>query len=268
MIIGWAPGNRRRSFLCHFDESFQDPMHEPFDITTIIFALLAIFVVWKLSSVLGMRTGHEKPPSDPFVRRPGDEVRRDAPVSDGNVIRLPGAANDDRRVPDQKPAPDNGRWAGFAEPATPLWNELQALGRADPSFDPKHFLEGAKAAYEMIINAFAAGNKAVLQNLVAPDVFASFEKAISDRDERGDKVETTLVSIDKTSIDHVHMQGNLAQIAVLFAVKLITATRNKAGEIIEGSADKVIDVSDLWSFARDVGSRDPNWKLIATETRH
>jgi predicted lipid-binding transport protein (Tim44 family) len=241
-------------------------MHEPFDITTIIFALLAIFVVWKLSSVLGMRTGHEKPPSDPFVRRPGDEVRRDAPVADGNVIRLPGAANDDRRTPDQKPAADANRWAGFAEPATPLWNELQAL--ADPNFDPKHFLEGAKAAYEMIINAFAAGNKTVLQNLVAPDVFASFEKAISDRDERGDKVETTLVSIDQAGLDHVHMQGNLAQVAVLFSVKLITATRNKAGEIVEGSADKVVDVNDLWSFARDVGSRDPNWKLVATETRH
>jgi predicted lipid-binding transport protein (Tim44 family) len=243
-------------------------MHEPFDITTIIFALLAIFVVWKLSSVLGMRTGHEKPPRDPFIRRPGDDVRRDAPVSDGNVIRLPGAANDDRRMPDQKPVADTNRWAGFAEPATPLWNELQALGRVDPNFDPKHFIEGAKAAYEMIINAFAAGNKAVLQNLVAPDVFASFGKAISDRDERGDKVETTLVSIDKTSLDHVQLQGNVAQVAVLFAVKLITATRNKAGEIIEGSADKVVDVTDLWSFSRDVSSRDPNWKLIATETRH
>jgi len=170
-------------------------------------------------------------------------------------------------MPDQKPAADISRWAGFAEPSSPLWNELQALARADPSFDPKHFLEGAKAAYEMIINAFAAGNKAVLQNLVAPDVFVSFAQAISDRDERGDKVETTLVSIDKTSLDHVQVQGNIAHVAVLFAVKLITATRNKAGEIIEGSADKVVDVSDLWSFARDVSSRDPNWKLIATETR-
>jgi predicted lipid-binding transport protein (Tim44 family) len=77
-----------------------------------------------------------------------------------------------------------------------------------------------------------------------------------------------LVSIDKTSLDHVQLQGNVAQVAVLFAVKLITATRNKAGEIIEGSADKVVDVTDLWSFSRDVSSRDPNWKLIATETRH
>jgi len=246
-------------------------MHEPFDITTIIFALLAIFVVWKLSSVLGMRTGHEKPPADPFSRRPGEEtVRRDAaPVSEGNVIRLPGAANDDnRRAQDQKSPGEAGRWAGFAEPSSPLWAELDTLASADPSFDPKSFLEGAKSAYEMIITAFAEGDKTVLQNLIADDVFASFSKAISDREARGEKVETTLVSIDKTSIDHVQVQGTTARIAVIFVVKLITATRDKAEAIIDGSPDKIVDVTDLWSFARTIGSRDPNWKLVATEARH
>ncbi len=236
--------------------------------TTIIFALLAIFVVWKLSSVLGMRTGHEKPPVDPFLRRPGDEPRRDAPDAESNVIRLPGAANDDKRMQDKKAAADSGRWAGFAEPSSPLWNELQTLGRADPSFDPKLFLEGAKAAYEMIIMAFASGNQTVLQNLVANDVYASFSKAISDREARGETVQTTLVSIDKTSLDHAQMQANVAQVAVLFATKLITVTRDKSGAVIDGSADKVVDVNDLWTFARDTTSRDPNWKLIATETRH
>jgi predicted lipid-binding transport protein (Tim44 family) len=246
-------------------------MHEPFDITTIIFALLAIFVVWKLSSVLGMRTGHEKPPADPFSRRAGDEgARREpAPVSEGNVIRLPGAANDDnRRAQDQKTAGDTDRWAGFAEPSSPLWNELQTFGRADPGFDPKSFLEGAKSAYEMIITAFAAGNKAVLRGLVADDVFASFSQAIADREARGEKVEMTLVSIDKTSLEHAQVQGSLARLTVIFAVKLITATRDKTGAVIDGSADKVVDVSDLWSFARTIGSRDPNWKLVATEIRH
>jgi len=251
-------------------------MHESFDMTTIIFALLAIFVVWKLSSVLGMRTGQEKPPRDPardsvrdpFARRPTDDARRAPPEREGNVIRLPGAANDDRRIQDSKAAPAADRWAGYAEPGTPLWLELQALGQADPSFDPKAFLEGAKAAYEMILNAFAAGDKAVLENLVADDVFASFSKVISDRELRGDKVETTLVSIDKATLDHAHLQGKLAQAGVVFAVKLISATRDKTGAIIDGSADKVVDVKDLWTFARDTGSRDPNWKLIATETRN
>jgi predicted lipid-binding transport protein (Tim44 family) len=231
--------------------------------TTIIFALLAIFVVWKLSSVLGMRTGHEKPPADPFAR-PRDDAGRDSAEKEGNVIRLPGAANDDKRVPDAKA----GLWAGFAEPATPLWTDLDALKLADPSFDPKLFLEGAKAAYEMIINAFAKGDKTVLQNLLAEDVFASFSKAISDHEERGEKVETTLVSIDKANFDHVQLQGSVAQISVMFAVKLITVTRDKTEAVVEGAADKVVDVNDLWTFARDTNSRDPNWKLIATESRH
>ncbi len=234
--------------------------------TTIIFALLAIFVVWKLSSVLGMRTGHEKPPVDPFAR-PRDDARREATETDGNVIRLPGAANDDKRTQDQRAA-GPGRWAGFAEPATPLWTDLDTLGRADPNFDPKAFLEGAKAAYEMIINAFAKGDKGTLQNLLAEDVFASFSKAISDRESRGDTFETTLVSIDKAALDHVQLQGSVAQVSVIFGVKLITVTRDKAGAIIEGATDKVVDVNDLWTFARDTSSRDPNWKLIATESRH
>jgi predicted lipid-binding transport protein (Tim44 family) len=242
-------------------------MHEPFDMTTIIFALLAIFVVWKLSSVLGMRTGQEKPPADPFTRPQRDDARRDASDGEGNVIRLPGAANDDRRGQDPK-APGPRRWAGFAEPGTQLWTDLDALGRADPSFDPKLFLEGAKAAYEMIINAFAKGDKATLQTLLAEDVFASFSKVISDREARGDKVETTLVSIDKANLDHVQLLGSIAHVSVIFAVKLITVTRDKTGAIIEGAADKVVDVNDLWTFARDTGSRDPNWKLVATETRH
>ncbi len=243
-------------------------MHESLDMTIIIFALLAIFVVWKLSSVLGMRTGHEKPPTDPFARRTGDDARRDAAEAEGKVIRLPGAANDDRRAAEQKPAAEPGRWAEFAEAGTLLSAELEALGRADPNFDPKIFLEGAKAAYEMILNAFAAGNRTVLQTLLAEDVFAGFSKAISDRESRGEKVETTLVSIDKASFDHIQFQDRIAQIAVHFAVKLITATRDKAGAVIDGSPDKVIDVNDLWTFARDVSSRDPNWKLVATEARH
>jgi len=248
-------------------------MHEPFDMTTIIFALLAIFVVWKLSSVLGMRTGNEKPPVDPFARRPQqdgpkrEEVRRDIPEKEGNVIRLPGAANDDRRAPDVQPVvPD--RWRGYAEPGTPLWISLDTLAKADPSFDPKGFLEGAKAAYEMIINAFTNGDEGVLQGLLSPDVFGNFSKAIADRKARGESVSTILVAIEKAIIDHVDVENGTARIGVTYNVKLISATRDSSGTIIDGSPDKVSDVTDLWTFARDIRSRDPNWRLVATETRH
>jgi len=248
-------------------------MHESIDMTTIIFALLAIFVVWKLSSVLGMRTGNEKPPTDPFARRSrqgegtGDAARRDMPEREGNVIRLPGAANDDRRAPDVQPAtPD--RWLGYAEPGTPLWASLDALAKADPSFDPKNFVDGAKAAYEMIIDAFTKGDEAVLQGLLSPEVFGNFSKAIADRKSRGETVSTVLVAIEKAIIDHAEADGETARIGVLYNVKLISATRDSGGTVIEGSPDKVSDITDLWTFARDIRSRDPNWRLVATETRH
>jgi len=249
-------------------------MHESIDMTTIIFALLAVFVIWKLSSVLGMRTGNEKPPTDPFRRPREDEkrdpARRDMPEREGNVIRLPGAANDDRRGPDVQPAPD--RWHGYAEPGSPLRAGLDALAKADPSFDPQNFLEGARAAYEMIVDAFTRGDEAVLQGLLSPEVFGNFSKAIADRKARNETVSTVLVAIEKAAMEDVEVEngkgeGGMARIGVLYKVKLISSTRDQSGAIIDGSADKVSDVTDLWTFARDTGSRDPNWRLVATETR-
>jgi len=251
-------------------------MHESIDMTTIIFALLAVFVIWKLSSVLGMRTGNEKPPTDPFARRPRedearDPARREMPEREGNVIRLPGAANDDRRAPDvQTAAPD--RWQGFAEPGSPLRAGLEQLAKADPSFDPKNFIEGARAAYEMIINAFTKGDEAVLQGLLSTEVFGNFSKAIADRKARNETVSTVLVAIEKAVMEDAEVEngkgeGGMARIGVLYKVKLISSTRDQSGAIIDGSADKVSDVTDLWTFARDTGSRDPNWRLVATETR-
>ena len=142
--------------------------------TTIIFALLAAFVVWKLRSVLGTRSGTEKPPFNPFARRapgslgprPGDPARD--PVD--RVIPLPGAAE-----PTPVPAPDkSNRWKPYAEPDSPAWAGLDAIVAADPSFAIKPFAEGAKAAYEMIVTAFAAGNREVLRNLLAPERVREF----------------------------------------------------------------------------------------------
>jgi predicted lipid-binding transport protein (Tim44 family) len=241
-------------------------MHEPFDMTTIIFALLAIFVVWKLSSVLGIRTGSEKPPREIFPRRPPEEARRDPAEKESNVIRLPGAANDDRRA--AKPAAEPDRLAGFAEPGTPLRVELEKLRQNDPNFDPGAFLEGAKSAYEMIINAFTQGEEAVLRNLLADDVYSNFAKVIADRASRGETASTTLVAMNKAVLDHVEILGPTARIGVLFSVKLISCVRDKTGDVIEGHADKVVDVNDLWTFAREIRSRDPNWRLVATATQH
>ena len=243
-------------------------MQDSFDMTTIIFALLAAFVVWKLRSVLGTRNGAEKPPFNPFARRaPGGlGPRAGDPARDSvnRVIPLPGAAE-----PPVAAAPDKGdRWKPYAVPGSNAWAGLDAVAAADPSFAVKPFIEGAKSAYEMIVTAFAGGNREVLQNLLSPSVFEGFTAALAEREKRGEKITTTFVSIGKVAIEEAALRGKAAEIKLHFTSEMITATRDKAGTVIDGSPDKVEQIDDIWTFVRDTGSRDPNWKLAATETAH
>jgi predicted lipid-binding transport protein (Tim44 family) len=237
-------------------------MHE-FDVTTIVFAALAIFVLFKLRSVLGTKTGNERPPSDPFKRR--SEPPAANGEDGGNVVRLPGAA---QPAPDvaAPAAPAKEVYTGLATEAA--WPGLDEIRRADPSFEAKSFLDGAKTAYEMIVTAFAAGNRAMLSGLLAKDVFDSFAGEIAAREARGETVEMTFVSIEKATITDAHLKGGVAQISIDFVSKLITATREKSGVVVDGSPEKVVDVVDIWTFAREVRARDPNWKLVATGAPH
>src|SRR5262249_51167070 len=135
----------------------------------------------------------------------------------------------------------------------------------DRNFDVKHFLTGARAAYEMIVTAFAAGDRRALKNLLSREVYDGFENAIRERDSRGEVAETRFVSIDKSDVTGAELRGRTAQITVRFVSQLVSVTRDRSGTAIEGSPDKVTDVTDVWTFARDLSSRDPNWKLVATE---
>ncbi len=224
------------------------------DLTTIIFIGLAIFVAWRLRSVLGEKTGTEQPPQDPFPRR----ERAPLPDGDGKVVRLPGA---DRPGAPVAPA---DRWAGIAEPGSPAMAGLEAIAAAEP-FDPREFVEGAKMAYEMIVGAFAAGDRKTLKPLLARDVYEGFETAIAEREKAGHKVETTFVSLDEARIIAAELRGRNAQVTIRFVSSLISATRDASGAVVEGSPDSVASVTDIWTFARVVGSRDPNWQLVATE---
>ncbi len=228
------------------------------EIVTIVFLLLAVFVIYRLRSVLGQRTGNEPPPG----------VRREPPREQGNnVIPLPTAngARQEGFAPDA-PAPD--RWAGIAEAGSPIAQGLDAVSAADRSFEPKGFLQGAKAAYEMIVVAFAKGDRKTLKDLLSKEVFDGFVGVVSEREARGESVETTFVSIDRADLADVQMKARVANVTVKFVSKIITATRDKAGKVVDGSAEKVVDVTDIWTFSRDTASRDPNWRLVATESGH
>lgn len=238
-------------------------MQDSFDLTTIIFLALAVFVIWKLRSVLGTRTGHERTPAE--IMRRAEPPQAPPPANDTNVVRMPGRPADETPA---VPADNPDRWKGFAEAGSPLAGNLDAILASDRTFDAREFREGAKAAYEMIVTAFAQGDKRVLKDLLSKDVFDGFVGAIAEREKRGDRIETTFVSIDKADFADAQVRGKVAQITMHFVSKLITATYDKAGTVIDGAPDKVVDVTDIWTFSRDLNSRDPNWKLIATESGH
>jgi predicted lipid-binding transport protein (Tim44 family) len=157
------------------------------------------------------------------------------------------------------------RWKGVAEPGSSVAAGLDAIAAADPSFDAKHFLAGAKQAYEMIVTAFAEGDQRTLKNMLSRDVYEGFEAAIREREGRGEAVESRFVSIDKADIVGAELRGRTAHVTVRFVSQLVSVTRDRAGAVVDGSPDKVTDVTDVWTFARDAQARDPNWKLVATE---
>ena len=242
-----------------------ESMRDVFDIYTIIFLALAVFIFLRLRSVLGQRTGRERPPYDPYSAR---EPARPAP--DGKVIALPNRASETAPKPPQpaEPVAPAERWKGVAAVGSPIAAGLDAIFAADAEFDAKHFLTGARAAYEMVVTAFAQGDRRTLKNLLSREVYDGFDAAISGREQRGEKVETRFVSINSADITAAEMRAKTAQVTVRFVSSLISATHDKDGKLIDGNPEKVTDVTDVWTFARDSASRDPNWKLVATEGGH
>jgi predicted lipid-binding transport protein (Tim44 family) len=229
-----------------------------FDIYTIIFLALAVFIFLRLRSVLGQRTGRERPPYDPYSAR--DAVR---PAPGDKVVALPGRAPDTQKP--SEPVEPADRWKGIAEPGSALASGLDAVAREDKSFDAQQFVTGARAAYDMIVTAFAAGDRRELKGLLGREVYDGFDAAIEEREQRGETVETKFVSIDGADLVAAEVRGKTAQVTVRFQSQLVSVTRDKDGAVIDGNPDKVTDVTDVWTFARDITSRDPNWKLVATE---
>jgi predicted lipid-binding transport protein (Tim44 family) len=236
-------------------------MQGSLDVFTLIFLALAVFVAWRLRSVLGTKTGHEKPPGEIFPRkaeRPGERNGERPAEAGGNVVRLPTAAANDASEPPF-------RWAGVTTPGSAVAQGLDAIAREERGFDAREFVAGASAAYEMIVMNFAQGDRKALRGLLSKEVFEDFDQAIAERERRNEKSETTFVSMDKAVIEAAEVRGKAAFITMRFQPKLITVVRDSAGAVVDGSADTVLDVSETWTFSRQLGSRDPNWLLVATE---
>jgi predicted lipid-binding transport protein (Tim44 family) len=235
-------------------------MPDVFDIYTIIFLALAVFIFLRLRSVLGQRTGRERPPFMP--RSPQDVVARPATEK---VVTLPQRSAEAPPRPAETAPSTAERWKDIAETGSTVAAGLDAIAGADPSFDAKHFITGARTAYEMIVTAFAGGDRRQLRSLLSREVSDGFDAAITERERRSETAETRFISIDGSTITAAELRNRTAQITMRFVSKLVSATRDRSGAVIDGSADKVTDVTDVWTFARDISSRDPNWKVVATE---
>lgn len=230
------------------------------NIDIILIALVAVFLVLRLRSVLGRRTGNERPPSqqqDPFTPPPPPappfptgEPRRD----NGNVVTMP-------RQPDRPAATAGGTPVTVAAAAA---TGVGLIRSADATFDPIGFGGGARGAFEMIVGAFAKGDVAALRTLLDDATFGSFESAIRDRQSRQQTLETNLVGFLSTEIVNAEMEGSRALVSVRFVTEQINVTRDVDGLAVDGNPNAVERVTDLWTFARDTRSNDPNWLLVRT----
>lgn len=227
----------------------------------LFFAAIAAFLVLRLRSVLGKRTGHQSNDFDPFRDRQGqDRQGASSDQADDKVVRLP----DGRRPVEQPAEPEE---ASFEEAADrPSVKGVSAVRSADPSFEEASFLQGARAAFEMIVTAFAHGDAKSLRPLLADEVYKDFSGAIDERRERGETLDTTLVGIDKTELVEAELQGRTAFVTVRFVSQQVNVTRDSEDRIVDGDPNEVESITDLWTFARNVKSRDPNWKLVATQS--
>lgn len=228
-----------------------------FDLFTLLPLAAALFVFWKLRSVLGTRNGNERPPYDPYV---GDE-RSDQDDAD-NVVTLPGAK---RRRDDEEVNAAEAAISKIAGKNKDLKQGLTAILSRDPAFEPDQFLGGAKMAYEMIVTGFADGDKRALKGLLSREVYENFVSAIDDRADRGEKVQASFVGLEKADIKAAELSKDEAQITVKFVSQMISATLDQNDEVVDGDLQEVAEVIDVWTFARPVKSRDPNWKLVATD---
>jgi predicted lipid-binding transport protein (Tim44 family) len=232
----------------------------PYDI--ILIALVAVFLVLQLRRVLGRRTGTERERPDPFAAPPPREV--DA-AQGGKVIDLP--ARDVTR--DAAGAPPIGanlprgievvKKGGGAEAG------VAAIKAADAGFDPRGFVAGARSAFEIIVTAFAAGDTKTLRPLLNDEVYERFAADIARRNAAKETLTTNLVGFDASEIVAAELRGREARVTVRFVCEQINVTRSADGLIVDGNPNEVTKVTDIWTFARNTATSDPNWLLVATD---
>jgi len=215
----------------------------------ILLGLLAGFIAFRLYSVLGRRTGHERSRDEQLRMPDGAETNPKPAASKDNVVTLP-----------ERPAPVGTSAAA----SNPLTRALMDIKLVDRTFDSDRFLSGARSAYEMIVTAFARGEREVLRPLLSDDVFDTFNKAIKSREAKKERVDFTFLKLKSARISGAELKGRMADVTVTFESEVMMAGYDPSGALIEGDAKTPHSVTDIWTFARDTSASDPNWLLVAT----
>ena len=217
----------------------------------VLFAMVAAFLVLRLRSVLGKRTGHEQPHQDPMSQRNQDVE------AEGNAIEMPNRDRDASFDP-----------LADLDPDDPLTAGIMNIRAADDTFDPGGFADGARGAFEMIVQAFAAGDRDNLQMLLSDDVYENFEAAIDERDEAEETLESTIIGIKSADVIEAGIDRQNAMVTVKFVSEQVNVTRDSEDRIVDGDPNQVTEITDIWTFSRDTKSRDPNWKLVETRSQN
>ena len=238
-------------------------MDGSFNLITLLSIIVAGIVIFKLRSVLGQRTSDDEERIDRNARAQREAEREQA--ARDKVVTLP-TRRADQQATATATAEAEAKLKSHANGDAAVEHGLMKIFQADPAFDAAHFLNGSKQAYEMLVMAFAEGNRKVMKDLLSREVFDGFSAAIADRESRGEQIDQSFVGINKANIVEAEMKGNTAQVTVKFVSQLISATRDKVGTVIGGDPQKIKEVTDVWTFARDASARSPNWRLIATQS--
>lgn len=216
-----------------------------FPLDLVLFGLIAVFLVLRLRSVLGRRTGYERPPLEP---QPGNPVLRPGPIIEGRAEVAPAAPH--------HPLPD---------PASPVGEALSRMQGVDHGFQPEHFLDGAQAAFRIIVAAFAAGDRDALRPLLSEETYRTFDAAVAERESRSEKQKTEVRAINAATIEMAELASTTARITVRFVSDQLNVTLGRDNQPVAGT-DAVTEITDLWTFERDLTARDPTWRLVGARS--
>lgn len=249
-------------------------MQGQIDLFTLLTLVVAVAAVVQLRKVLGQRTGDEDERIE-RRRRAREAMEKDASAGPGKVVSLPKRETEAAEAPEPVADVDVASPSGaekvraYAGGNAALASGLLAINQQDPAFEPQDFLKGAEHAYELIVTAFAEGNRGVLKPLLSEEAMDDFSQAIMQREKQGERIDQSFVGISKADILEAELVKGTAFVTVRFVSQLISATRNRGGDVIDGDPQRVRDLTDIWKFSRDISTgrarNNPNWKLVSTD---